>query len=196
MQREREREKEQGKQWANFSVTLFLSLYLSLLPNSLLKDGLLDEGSVRLLLLVLSFESSCTGFRFAIFARERSCARMQRNSSAMRVRARPRPILSTTWNRLGERSGEVAESRRGVSFSVSRERFRARGPAGVGRRRRRREHPGLGGDRRYLKLSRGSAHPEAACVIRINTRHVAQCILGYSLARSRQPARLYATARA
>lgn len=30
---------------------------------------------------------------------------------------------------------------------------------------------------RYLKLSRGSAHPEAARVIRINTRHVAQCIL-------------------
>lgn len=59
-----------------------------------------------------------------------------------------------------------------LSLSFTRERFRARGPEML------RDHR-LGGDRRYLKLSRGSAHPEAACVIRINTRHVARCI--YSL---------------
>lgn len=92
----------------------------------------------------------------------------------MRVRAQPRPILSTTWNRLERASGDCGIATWSLSFSLERERtrFRARGPEML------RDHR-LGGDRRYLKLSRGSAHPEAACVIRINTRHVARYI--YSL---------------
>jgi len=52
----------------------------------------------------------------------------------------------------------------------------------------------LGGDRRYLKLSWGSAHPEAAC----NTNKYAArraVYIRYLLALSQQPARLQRRAR-